>query len=45
MFPGGYFAKTYFTGAYWTPFDGGIITPVDEVSSIYRIVMRVRRRR
>jgi hypothetical protein len=45
MFPGGYFAKTYFAGTYWTPADGGSIIPVDESSNPYRIVMRVRRGR
>lgn len=44
MFPGGFFAKSYFAGTYWTPADGGVIIP-DANVIVYRIPFRVRRNR
>lgn len=35
MFPGGYFAKTFFTGTYFAPADGGSI--IDDGDSLHYI--------
>ena len=41
MFPGGFFAKSYFAGTYFPPIDGG--ATIEDVFS-YRPLFRPRRR-
>lgn len=41
MFPGGFFAKTFFAGAYFAPADGGVSPPASDVAYFRPMIVSV----